>query len=447
YKTKLLSGAATTGTVKIDYGSDSDPGLDKNLVIAQSTSQSGKYKTLGNNNQLGNTVTSNYYNPLAGDYLALADVNGPYINVVNEGNISQNGLPGQTIFMATLKIDKFGSSNDAFLTGLLIKNRLQGAGSPAETDIDSVHVYLDSDNNPSNGKTLLASGLMLGTNGGQSDIRFDSLRIATLARYLHVYYKTSASAVIGTKIGFEVENKSAFTFLTGGDIPASTFPIFSSNDATLPVELVRGSFIASKVKGGFEITAQTASEDNVKYILIQRRMVFEDAEQALNNQWITINRIESSAMYSTSGRQLPATVDQIDLKLPINSLYYRIITEELNGFINENLNNNIIEIDKDLISLTEFRLAQNYPNPFNPSTVISFDVPYQSRISIHIYNILGQLVKRLIDNQLYEAGKSYSVKWDGINDSGNKVASGMYIYRFTDEKSNTVFTKKMMLIK
>ncbi|MCB0278675.1 MAG: T9SS type A sorting domain-containing protein, partial [Calditrichaeota bacterium] len=151
--------------------------------------------------------------------------------------------------------------------------------------------------------------------------------------------------------------------------------------------------------------------------------------------------------YSTSGRQLPTTLDKLKLDDSVERLRYRIITEELNGTIRTDLKNNILEIDKDLILVKDFKLLQNYPNPFNPSTTISFDVPYQSRVTIQIYNILGQLVKTLVDNRLYDAGKSYKIIWDGTNNASRKAASGMYIYRFINEESNTIQIKKMILLK
>ncbi|NOY88141.1 MAG: T9SS type A sorting domain-containing protein [FCB group bacterium] len=91
----------------------------------------------------------------------------------------------------------------------------------------------------------------------------------------------------------------------------------------------------------------------------------------------------------------------------------------------------------------EFSLQQNYPNPFNPTTQINFDLPTKSKVSILIYNVLGQKIKTLVDEQL-EAGK-YVEEWDGTNDAGVKVSSGIYFYKM--QADNFVQTKKMMLLK
>jgi len=91
----------------------------------------------------------------------------------------------------------------------------------------------------------------------------------------------------------------------------------------------------------------------------------------------------------------------------------------------------------------EFTLNPNYPNPFNPQTNISFALPIDSRVSLKIYNLSGQLVKTLLDNNL-SAG-TYTVTWDGTNSSEERVASGIYFYKLT--AGNYSQTRKMCLVK
>jgi hypothetical protein len=91
----------------------------------------------------------------------------------------------------------------------------------------------------------------------------------------------------------------------------------------------------------------------------------------------------------------------------------------------------------------EFTLMPNYPNPFNPETNISFALPADSRVSLRIYNLSGQLVKALLDTNL-PAG-TYTVNWDGTNGSEEKVASGIYFYKLT--AGNYSQTRKMCLMK
>ena len=76
-----------------------------------------------------------------------------------------------------------------------------------------------------------------------------------------------------------------------------------------------------------------------------------------------------------------------------------------------------------------FELYQNFPNPFNPSTEIRFDLPAKSELTLVVYNLLGQAVRTLV-NEERPAG-SHNVRWDGRNDGGRSVSSGVYFYRFS----------------
>jgi len=91
----------------------------------------------------------------------------------------------------------------------------------------------------------------------------------------------------------------------------------------------------------------------------------------------------------------------------------------------------------------EFALHQNYPNPFNPVTNIRFDIPEESHVSMDIYNLVGQKVRTLFSGNV-EAG-FHSVQWNGTNDDGEELASGMYIYRMRSNKFTSV--KKLVLMK
>ncbi len=90
-----------------------------------------------------------------------------------------------------------------------------------------------------------------------------------------------------------------------------------------------------------------------------------------------------------------------------------------------------------------FALGQNHPNPFNPMTTISFDLPVASPVRLHVYDGRGHLVRTLVDESL-QAG-SHAVVWDGLDDSGRRVHSGVYLYRV--EASDFTATRKMTVVK
>jgi len=91
----------------------------------------------------------------------------------------------------------------------------------------------------------------------------------------------------------------------------------------------------------------------------------------------------------------------------------------------------------------QYALYQNFPNPFNPVTEIQFDVPDVSAVDLVVYNLMGQQVRRLVNGEI-QAGY-HRVVWDGLNDRGEPVSTGVYIYSLTSPSFHN--TKKMVLLK
>jgi len=99
---------------------------------------------------------------------------------------------------------------------------------------------------------------------------------------------------------------------------------------------------------------------------------------------------------------------------------------------------------KGVTTLTNtYGLMQNYPNPFNPETIIEYQVPERGKVEINIYNMLGQKIRSLV-NDVLPIG-TYQVLWDGRDDFGNLVATGVYLYQLRG--TNALITKKMMFLK
>lgn len=91
----------------------------------------------------------------------------------------------------------------------------------------------------------------------------------------------------------------------------------------------------------------------------------------------------------------------------------------------------------------KFRLKQNYPNPFNPTSTIAFDLPEENLVELEIYDITGKRVRTLVNSNI-EAG-SHQIIWDGHDDYGNQVSSGMYFYRIRAGSFQDI--KKMVLFR
>jgi hypothetical protein len=98
--------------------------------------------------------------------------------------------------------------------------------------------------------------------------------------------------------------------------------------------------------------------------------------------------------------------------------------------------------DESVSSMTTALLG-NYPNPFNPSTTFRYSLAGPTQVSLKVYNMLGQQVKTVVGD--YQAQGYYEVAWDGRNDVGATVASGLYIYRMT--AGSFVETRRMLLLK
>ena len=101
----------------------------------------------------------------------------------------------------------------------------------------------------------------------------------------------------------------------------------------------------------------------------------------------------------------------------------------------------VAEIDSKVPQ--EFHISYNYPNPFNPSTSIRYALPEAEHVKVTIYDINGREVTQLVDN--YQSAGTYVVTWNGKNNSGSQVSSGIYMYRI--QAGNFIETRKMTLLK
>jgi hypothetical protein len=104
----------------------------------------------------------------------------------------------------------------------------------------------------------------------------------------------------------------------------------------------------------------------------------------------------------------------------------------------------VMDAGKITPAITEAFLYQNYPNPFNPSTTIRFDVPERTAVDLKIYDAAGRLVRSLLDGAVYGRG-SWEVRWDGRNNQGKVVPSGVYFCSYA--ALNRRMTMKVILLR
>jgi hypothetical protein len=255
-------------------------------------------------------------------------------------------------------------------------------------------------------------------NGALSD-----LRVATSASQGGTYASAGNSGTTG--------NGSSGTITSNSVSPPLQFYTLGSaaGDNSLPVTL--SSFEAVPTSGGVSLTWVTESELENEGFNIYRRDVKGKSD------W---NIITSSVIPGRGNTSEKTEYEYLDQSVQAG-LTYEYMLESI-SYTGVRVQEMVIEVTVPVP--TEYTLLGNYPNPFNPNTNIRFRLPETSDVSIAIYGIQGNLVRELALNQSFEAGDHF-ISWDATDNTGQQVASGMYVYLFTAGKYQK--TEKMLLLK
>jgi hypothetical protein len=216
-------------------------------------------------------------------------------------------------------------------------------------------------------------------------------------------------------------NTTAFTSF-------SEFAIGTTGDDPLPVQLA--NFLAKQDKGNVFLNWETKTE-------IQNAGFDIERKTEKDKQFIKVGFIKGRGNSNT-----PAQYKYSDNTVQGGKIFYRLGQINTNGLVTYSK-----EIEINVIP-TEYILCQNYPNPFNPSTKISYTLPVVSKVTLEVYNITGEKISQLV-NEEQPAGYYYV---DFSSSTINKsISSGVYYYRITasDKVTGNNFssTKKMILLK
>lgn len=224
--------------------------------------------------------------------------------------------------------------------------------------------------------------------------------------------------------------QSVSSLVTPGNLFGSSLTVgFAPDSNNIPVELTSLSAIVEN--RNVNIYWSTATEFNNRGFEIQR-----NTSDLTNTEWITLGFVQGQGSTLT-----PQEYSFVDKQLNSGKYNYRIKQIDFDGTFNYYNLSNEVEIGLPF----DFELSQNYPNPFNPSTRIEYQIPVNAKVEIELYNITGEKVATLINNEL-EAGY-YNVDIDA---KSLKLASGVYFYRFISTDINGkqfMDIKKMMLLK
>jgi hypothetical protein len=132
----------------------------------------------------------------------------------------------------------------------------------------------------------------------------------------------------------------------------------------------------------------------------------------------------------------------IDEEVQNHSIYwYLLIDVDFNG-VRQNHGPLMVKTNFDNVS-RDFVLHQNYPNPFNPSTTIQFSLPRPGKVELAIYTLSGQRIAIVMSD--YLKAETHEVIWNGRDNFGNPVSSGVYLYELKSGMQR--ISKKMMLLK
>jgi uncharacterized repeat protein (TIGR02543 family) len=241
--------------------------------------------------------------------------------------------------------------------------------------------------------------------------------------------------------------------LAAGDVNSSYNPLSTAKSLAERAVKINGNgmykdrmvdipvYLTESAKIGAACVSLTYDESLLKITGLESAlpgMVYNLSGGKISFAWADIKgaAINKNAPLFTIKARLLKTVDVLTLNALPDCEFADIAGEKIEGL-------KIGSLSSVSGTPVEFELCSNYPNPFNPSTAIKFSVPQDELVTLAIYDMLGREVKTLLSENR-KAG-SYTVNWNGDDNRGHKVSSGVYIYKLTAGQNAAV--KKMNLLK
>jgi len=227
--------------------------------------------------------------------------------------------------------------------------------------------------------------------------------------------------------------KAAAAGMPTSDIPMS---LSANVDESTSMYFINVSFDKSESLKGFELYL-SYNNDALEFV--------ENSVSGLVGLNMT-NVVEDGIIRVADwfvGEQFDGTVTLGFRSKGMNSnLDFEIVNAMIDDVAGLSVTTNVSDLSVKALP-TVYALSQNYPNPFNPTTTIDYSIPKSGNVEIAIFNIAGQKVRTLV-SQKQDAG-FYKVVWDGHNDTGESVASGLYFYRLVSGSFSNI--EKMTLVK
>jgi hypothetical protein len=327
-------------------------------------------------------------------------------NALNGGTVTASFVPGSSQLTNSTQIPT------AFNT-----TATNGTGA---SQIRIIKIVGKSPPGSGNGSLLsnVAPGTVIGRLRLTNSVDFQVIApnfIDTVAKTL---YPTAIGAYVG---GLNTNITTSMKF-----IKTLTSPL-------LPVELT--SFVSSVNGRQVDLRWETKTEVNSKQFEIERSLVsIKDATVT----WSSVGNIQAAGTSTT-----PQKYSFTEKNLQSGKYQYRIKMIDMDGSFKLS-----DAVETDITLPKNFELSQNYPNPFNPSTRINYSLPFDSRVTIEVYNIAGERLGQIVNEEQSAGYYSANFSSSALN---RNLASGVYIYKLNavDKSTGNAFTsiKKMMLLK
>ncbi|NCS89464.1 MAG: hypothetical protein AUK34_01995 [Ignavibacteria bacterium CG2_30_36_16] len=403
------------------------------LMLSTANANSGSYGIIGI--EAGSKGTYNIYNNMIHGFLATSATANPnfyMLGIRNAGAAVTANIYFNSIYMPDQTIDI--GTGTVYYAGIYISNGTNDVKNnivvTAEADFPSYCIYRTGANgtlvsdyndfyaiNATNGNvgywndaaTQTFASWQTASGGDANSINADPS--FTSVNDLHLLNVNSPVMGKGLQIPWITTDIDGQLRDSIPEIGADEIP------GVIPVELA--SFAASANGNTVTLNWETATETNSRYFEVERRS---------EKTWQTVGTVNASGT-STKTRKYSFVDDNVNAAI----VYYRLKQVDMDGSYSYS---NEIEVNVGLPAA--YDLSQNYPNPFNPTTTIRYSIPQDSKVSLEVFSILGELVSTVV-NEYQSAGK-YTVSFNG-----SRFASGTYIYRLTANQN--VITKKMVLIK
>ena len=409
------------------------------------------------------TVNGNFINSLITNSSDSAKISGIYINAGATSyynNIISIGSNNQSIIYGIYENGVASNNNNVFYNTVYI------TGTPTTGALNSYALFSAASTNIRNirNNIFFNTRTNSGTSGNHYAAYFNYGVNTNLSLNYNDYFVSGTGGILGRYNNADI---NSLPIITGKDTNSfNTDPLFTAvkSGGTVYSDFKPGTILTGVNESGITtdytgfsrvIPTTLGSIEYINPMPVEMKIFKADVKGCtVKLMWITNSEINNSGfeiqrsisinfdsfdkagfVKSNNNNNHQTEYSFTDSKLNTGKYFYRLKQIDLNGNFKYYTLQNVITIGAPI----QFNLGQNYPNPFNPATKIDFQLPFDSKVSVTIYDVTGKEIKKLVNNEFKKADY-YTISFNATN-----LSSGVYFYNITAGKYTD--TKKMILIK